>query len=410
MKKIALVGNMNNNFYALTRYLRDAGYDAHLFYRLAMQHFQPEADSYTDEYKTYCHCVDWLDNAFHNVDKKKVKQQLAGFDFYIGQGEEAAVAYLCGYKINVYYPYGSDVYKYATLPHEYTIVNKLVSLVSNDKARPTYTQMKEGTMAKYLNAAIVNADYLFADVTNVEFEQKLNALNYKGIYRNIPLPFVYVHEYEKLNQSYIPDSSVADVINDIRSKHNFIILYHGRQEWKTYHNQFTGKNTHHLIQGFAKYIRQTPDFKGCLVMLEYGSDVEASKELIVALGIEAYVYWLPKMYRKELMYVIKNVDVCSGEFGYSYLTFGTVVEAMLMQKPVITHRQDDLYTGTYPNLYPCYNAREPEAICDEIAIAVTNTAKRLQMGVEAKEWIMNYFIKRPFNELLTVIENAIQKN
>lgn len=30
--KIALIGNMNNNFFSITRYLRDLGCDAHLYY------------------------------------------------------------------------------------------------------------------------------------------------------------------------------------------------------------------------------------------------------------------------------------------------------------------------------------------------------------------------------------------
>lgn len=403
MKHIALIGNMNNNFFAITRYLRDMGYDAHLFYRLAMPHFQPMADSYTNDYESFCHQVDWLDNGFHNADIEEVKKTLRGFDFYIGQGEEAAIAYKAGFNIDVYYPYGSDVYKYAQLPQEYTLQSKLKSLVVGAADRPSYSQMKEGTMAKHLRAAIVNARYIFTDATNDEFEAQLNSLRYKGVYKKVPMPFIYYPEYEHVVEKALPQNLV-EKIGQVKANHDFVLLYHGRQEWATYHNQFTVKNTHHLIQGFAGFIKENPESNACLVMLEYGTDVEQSKQLIHKLEIVDKVYWLPKMYRKELMYVVQNADVCCGEFAHSFLTFGTVVEAMLMRKPVITHRVDSYYTSTYPVLYPCYNAREVGEIQKAIESAVNNQTARLQMGNDAYEWVKQYFIQKPLQELLNVIE------
>lgn len=405
MKRVALIGNMNNNFYALTRYLRDIGYDAHLYYRVGMEHFQPMADSYSDNgYNEYCHKVDWLEQEFHAVNKEQVAKELEGFDFYIGQGEEAAVAFYAGYRMDVYYPYGSDVYKYAHLPKEYKLRSKIASLLSSNSSRPTYKQMKKGTMAKYLNAAIVNAKYIFADATNDEYRQQIKKLNYKGVFKNVGLPFLYVKEYEQLLTGYKPHSKHSKIIEEIREECEFIMLYHGRQEWKTYHNKFTGKNSDYLIRGFAKYILANHNTKACLVMLEYGSDIEASKNLIRELDIENHVKWFPKMYRKELMYIVKNADLCCGEFAHSFLIYGTVAEAMLMKKPIVTYRDDSYYANIYPELYPCFNARKPDEIADAIAAAVTNTAQRKQMGEAANKWLLRYFIERPLQQLLSVIE------
>lgn len=403
MKRVALVGNMNNNFFAITRYLRDVGYDAHLFYRLAMEHFQPSADTFKEDYVNYCHQVHWLDHGFHNVDVTEVKEALKGFDIYIGQGEEAAAAYLAGFNINVYYPYGSDVYKYSYLPQEFKLLSKIKSLIVANDTRPTYKQMQRGTMAKYLRGAIANAGHILAETTNEKFEEKLNGLQYKGIYENVPMPFIYVPEYDELRDSDITFPA-KKIIDGIRATHDFILLYHGRQEWKTYHNDFTGKNTHYLVQGFADYVKNNAASKSCLVMLEYGSDVIYTKELVKELGIEQKVFWLPKMYRKEIMYVIKQVDVCSGEFGYSYLTFGTIVEAMLMKKPVITYRDDSLYTAHYQTLYPCFNAREPNEIAAAITEAAQNPHETKAMGMAASEWIRKHFIANPLQHLINIIE------
>jgi glycosyltransferase involved in cell wall biosynthesis len=182
------------------------------------------------------------------------------------------------------------------------------------------------------------------------------------------------------------------------------LLYHGRQEWKTYHNKFTCKNTDHLIRGFAKYVLDNPNAKACLVMLEYGSDVEGSKALIVELNIERNVKWFPKMYRKELMYIVKNADLCCGEFAHSFLIYGTVVEAMLMKKPIVTYRNDNYYSGIYSELYPCFNAREPGEIANVITFATNNKNQRVQIGEEANSWLKKYFIEYPLQQLLSVIE------
>jgi hypothetical protein len=141
-------------------------------------------------------------------------------------------------------------------------------------------------------------------------------------------------------------------------------------------------------------------------MLEYGYDLHHSKQLILELGIEEHVIWLPKMFRKEIMYLVSKVDVCSGEFGRSYLTFGTIVEAMTMRKPVIHYRDDSLYQNAYSSLYPLLNAKEPHEIAKVIEFAVSNPGKIKKMGEEASEWIKSNFIKKPLSRLQHLIENS----
>ena len=41
-KKIALIGNMNNNFFSIARYLRDRSYQADLFLIDELDHFLPD--------------------------------------------------------------------------------------------------------------------------------------------------------------------------------------------------------------------------------------------------------------------------------------------------------------------------------------------------------------------------------
>lgn len=406
-KRIALIGNMNNNFFAITRYLRDLGYDAHLFYRLGMEHFQPKADTYTLNYADYCHEVSWFNNGFQNLDESQVKREIQGFDFYIGQSDEAAAANSCGFNMDVYYPYGSDISKYAQLPQEYSRLSKASALLKRRSKRTiSYAQMKKGTLAKYQRRVIVEAKHVLAEYTNEDLIQHLNNLDINGRFEKVPMPFIYLPEYDKLNIGFIPDVHWKSEIDSIRREYDFVVLYHGRQEWKTFYNKFTWKNTHHLIIGFADFIKQRPGLKTCLVMLDYGNDVHSSKELISELGIGAYVKWLPKMYRKDIMYLVKNVDVCTGEFYLSYLTFGTIIEAMVMKKPVIHFRDDKLYTDIYPELYPMLNAKEPSEISGALSFAADNPAKLKTMGEQSYHWVKKYFIEQPVEFLQHLIEHS----
>lgn len=398
-KRIALIGNLNNNFFAITKYLRDGGYDAHLFYKLAEEHFQPKADTFTLEYMEYCHEVQWL-NEYSDKNKKVIQNDIKNFDFFIGQGDEAALAHFAGVNFNVYYPYGSDFYKYAWLPQEFTFLQKIYARFVK---KIPYNVLNNGTPAKFIRSTIVNAENVFLDYTNEKYEAKLVNLNLKGIHKNIPMPFIYCKQYE----NEFSDVHWKSQIDLIRRENDFILLYHGRQEWKKAleykNNDFTSKNTHHLIEGFAQFCKDFPSKSIKLIMLEYGGDVFNSKKLISELNIEDKVIWFPKMYRKDIMYLIKNVDVCSGEFNLSYLTFGTIIEAMLMGKPVVHHRVDELYKS-YPELYPLYNAREVDEIKTCLKDAFVNPNKRLEMGDSARSWVKKYFIENPLVELIKVIE------
>ncbi|RMG40019.1 MAG: hypothetical protein D6732_03485, partial [Methanobacteriota archaeon] len=54
--KVALIDNMNNNFFALGRYLRDLGLDVDLYeVPNALPHFRPQCDTFDD-----VSSMDWI--------------------------------------------------------------------------------------------------------------------------------------------------------------------------------------------------------------------------------------------------------------------------------------------------------------------------------------------------------------
>ncbi|MFN0033419.1 MAG: hypothetical protein ACKVUS_00045, partial [Saprospiraceae bacterium] len=76
-KSIALIGNVNNNFFSIARHLRDRGHEVRLFFRPAVEHFQPKADTFLLEDLAICEEVDWLDRGFFSFDPATVRAQVA---------------------------------------------------------------------------------------------------------------------------------------------------------------------------------------------------------------------------------------------------------------------------------------------------------------------------------------------
>ena len=96
--KIALIENMNNNHFALMRYLRDRGYDAHLFLSrgegiTSLTHFLPESDTFEiEKWEPYIHRTSFytsglrvLKNFFKRKEAKRVGEIL-GYDNIIFMG------------------------------------------------------------------------------------------------------------------------------------------------------------------------------------------------------------------------------------------------------------------------------------------------------------------------------------
>src|SRR5690554_5123088 len=101
-QRIALIGNMNNNLFALARHLRDREYAVRQFFADRSPHFHPSTDSFDARDRELIQPVNWLDRGFYYAPWDQVRQSLQGFDHYLGQGDEAAVACRAGLSFRIY--------------------------------------------------------------------------------------------------------------------------------------------------------------------------------------------------------------------------------------------------------------------------------------------------------------------
>ena len=110
--KVALIGNMNNNNFAVMRYLRDLGVDAYLLITdddgiKSNAHFIPENDTINIErWRAYIKKVPiGVYRSVFRQSSTEIRTILKEYDFIVGSGLVPFFVYKAGRKLDLYYPY-----------------------------------------------------------------------------------------------------------------------------------------------------------------------------------------------------------------------------------------------------------------------------------------------------------------
>ena len=371
--KVALLGNMNNNHFSLMRYLRDLGIDASLLLYSSdgkgnNSHFKPESDTWNiDKWAPFIVHTDLPNGgvkAFKYLfNSGYLKKLLNSYDIIIGNGFAPAYCYFINRNLDIFLPYalgGEFLYYSKTI--------KLKALIRNQ-------------VHKYFQIAGLRQTKLICTIDNgwnnvKYFSKNKLRINQLGIpmvyYESIPIQDLIPHEIRQY--SYLIDNT------------GFSVFSHVSHTWKNFpSNHFDIKKNHYLIQGFALFLDRNR-VKDCkLFLLEYGNDIIESKKLIRELGLNEHVIWLPKMTRKEIIYLIGRVDIGCSELG-GVIWGGTGWEFLCMGVPMIHYL--DLSKKNYDdiNLPPFFNVQTPEDIGNILENAYSNRSGLKKMGESCKQW------------------------
>ncbi len=389
--KIACIGNTNNSFFALTRYLRDFKLNVDLLLLNEPAHFHPSADSYDLSYQKFTKQLSWGHTNFWQTSEKTVEDDLKEYDFLIACGPVPAYVERIGRKIDLLIPYGSDFYEYPF--YKFGRIPKL-------------KKIKKYKFAKYQKAGIEKSRFISWDVSNNEFEEVLKKFNFSGKRLKIACPFIYVNQYNPdVISNYFDRSHWYKEFKVIRENNDFIIFHHSRLSWKNPPDIWSYKANDKLIRAFNSFVKKNTDIKSALILLEYGPDVYETKKLIKELEIESQVFWFPMMSRKDIMIGIHLSDLGAGEFGRSWFSYGAIYEFISMEKPVVHFRNDSLYKNVYPDMYPMFSA-ENEHNIEEVFLRYKNDREVFKnVGRKAREWFIKYVVQKPLKTYLEIIKS-----
>ncbi len=378
------------------RYLRDLGVDAYLLLYSTdgkgnNSHFIPESDTWDiDKWTPFIVQTDLPNggiSAFkHIFYKKQLKKVFECYDVVIGNGFAPAYLNFIDRELDVFLPYG--------MGGEFLYYSRSLNLKT----------LAGNYIHKYFQLAGLKHTKLICTM-DVCWDNIKHFSQNKLRVNQIGLPMVYFDN--KPTQDFIPDGmqSYADLI----STAHFSIFSHVSHIWKNFPPNFPDiKKNQNLIQGFALFIDRNPEINCKLFLIEYGTDIVESKNLIRKLGICENVIWLPKMTRKEIMYLLTYVDIGCSELGGVFWG-GVGWEFLCMGVPMIHYI--DLSKSKYDNvqLPPFFNVQTPEEISITLKHAYDNRIELREMGEKCKQWFNKFngiSLAKKYKEIIECIHEG----
>ncbi len=393
--KIACIYNMNNNMFTLARFLKDEGYDTEVLLVNEDEHFQPSNDTFSEQNDIKIVKTGWIDNEqwMSTVTKNNVLNKIKGYNLIIGCGYTPAFLELVNKKLDIFIPYGSDFY---WAPFEN------VKVYDKSKFDQIYPKLQY--------RGIENSRHVIFDFTTDQ-EPVFKKFNLKGQRHYFFPPVFYSREFNDIEISkFYSFSKLYPIIKKLRLENDLLFIQHCRQSWKNPQDEFSNKRNDILIRAFKKFVSQHPDKKTKLILLEYGIDIDATKELIHELDLNDHIFWLPKSPRKELMIVLSMVDLGIAELGLSFLMYGTVGEFMMMKVPFILNCSVESFKEAYPELYPVNHANSEESCLQHFNNFLNDPSYYKHRASESQNWFNKYIIDIPLQKLTSIIDLESNKN
>ena len=358
--KIALIGNMNNNNFALMRYFLELGADVDLLLfaddgRGSLAHFHPSCDTwYIKKYKKHIKYLGapnrfisiigndfpwiiyfWLKylvnffskkkqaTVFYPPNNTKIKKLLSNYQIIIGSGIAPGLLEKLNVKLDVFYPYSMGIE--LVEEHETDVVLK-----SNNYIR------------KYITSLVRDIQILGIQKSKKTFcadaftESVFNSIGVAT--KTIAFPMIYKEirpiQLAKKISDIILKLSTYDVSFISHTRH--VYINHNKVDQSVF-DLIHSKHNDWIILAFSEYINKNKNINAILVLSDYGEDVLSSKKLINKLGINPNIMWIPKMNRKEILEIISSCDAGLGEFYQTPKTLwgGCGLEIMACGKPLI---------------------------------------------------------------------------
>lgn len=340
--RVAIIGNMNNAGFVIMRYFRDLGVDAYLLPYSTdgsgnLSHFAPESDTWDiDRWTSFIRPLDIPNTSrgllgdFPYVGSKSFsslkKDLLLNYDFFVGSGAAPALFEKMNLKLDIFWPYGIGIEFYGDL--EFKTAGK----------RSFLHRLAYGYIRRLQSNGIKETRYCL----NAEMSITKDCFEEIGrSFLRVPVPAVYNSE---VNTEAVLRPRISSVIKQIQSSDLSVfncsrllwdkktLVSGAGKNWKSF-----SKNSDWLFIGLAQFIRENPQARPVLVCVEYGPDVNATKQLIDNLGVGQHVIWLPILQRKELIKLLQASNIGVGEFytDPGSIWGGTGWEVLSCGKPLL---------------------------------------------------------------------------
>jgi glycosyltransferase involved in cell wall biosynthesis len=386
--KVALYGNVCNNFYSLAKSLREFKIaEAHLYLndKVDLQN-RPENDDpqLLNNYPSWIHLhSSWDPFALLKKFDRTFVNELNKYDVVFLSDLGVILAPYIKSR-TIFYVTGGD----------------LTRIPFTSRYMQEFRGVKSWLIRSYISfmqrRGIKNCDMIITQPF-MPFRSALNKLQVNG---------------KRVSKSYYPllidtDSirytagarDEIDMVNKEKLKpFNFILFHPSRlfiEKKKNYVEMGVWKGNDNLFQAFAIFLRKYNVTDACIALPEriHSPDISLAKQLISDFGIERNTVWLKPsseegFARNELVKFYSLSDIVADEFATGW--FGSiVVEGLACGKPTFCYVDDDVMKTLYP-WHPIISASEPEAIAERIAEFYFDKQKAKAQGDISRQWAVEF--------------------
>ena len=371
--KVGFYGNMNNFGLCVVRYLRDLGYDAELvLFEDEAAHFHPSSDCFDLTYQSFTRSVNWGGVfRFSDVPISTIERDIARYDQVWGSGVLPAYFQKMGRKLDVFFPYGSDLEgltQYPGIPLRRRHIKSFFELPYRQRIG-----IREHCRAIAMDPA-------------PWFDAVLKKLDFKGKRILESVPLLYQPVYENFD-SYKHRSFWTSTLERLRAESEILIFHPTRHIWQPGHLAGGRKGNDKLLRAFARLVKERK-INAHLITTEYGPDASASKELASVLGIADHMTWLPVLPRREVMVALGYADISAGDYDVGWHTGGVVFESYAAGKPLV-HFRDESSLGAAERraLAPIIPAKSEDEILEALAGFKADPESYRDVGRRARKWL-----------------------
>jgi glycosyltransferase involved in cell wall biosynthesis len=374
---------MNHVMFSLARFLRDRGVRADLLLvDDEFPHFHPSCDTFDDEYRTYTATLGWGSaRSYLRVNARTILRDLAPYDVVIGCGFLPAFCEKIGRPLDLFVPYGADVY-----------------LFPFGIARDHWVKRIPGWyVSRMQRRGIERARRVHCVDMYGPHRQALRRL---GIaYAQMPCTPIYYPQYERITPAWRRAVPFAARFDALRDRYHLLLFSPARQYWK--HSvalgRGGGKGNDVLIEGFAAFLRESGRADVGLILFEYGDDIAASRALVHDLGIGDHVHWFPLMRRAELMYGALLSDCGADQFPgreHDGAYGSTAIELMSVGKPVfgrLYYSPEQFQQQMGFPMPPLLNVLSSKELAASLHGLVQDAAATAGAGKASRDWAREHY-------------------
>jgi glycosyltransferase involved in cell wall biosynthesis len=183
---------------------------------------------------------------------------------------------------------------------------------------------------------------------------------------------------------------------EIRPPDDQVVFFHpARQDWLLADPSMI-KGNDRLIRAFARISRRHPSAQ--LVMIAWGRDLDATRDLIKSLGVEGKIRWLNPMRKQDLWRTYLSSHAVLDQFVLP--SFGGVTfEALALGCRVITNVDFGAAERFFSRAPPIYSASSEAEIYEVLERIILDRNDLAGVGDAGAEWIKRYHSAEKIVEL-----------